>query len=148
ADNILRDKKVYSVTFKTQIPIGGSKNDFYSLSRYSWPDPTKPDGLPYITKDGQVNPEINTIVDSSNMSGVCNDIYSLGLAYFFTDDERYVDWIKKLVAVFFIDPETKMNPNFEYAQIVKGRESTTGGASISALAFMRLVEGIQLIKRS
>src|SRR5712671_3864849 len=34
----------------------GGPNDFYSNADYFWPDPTKPDGLPYINRDGKSNP--------------------------------------------------------------------------------------------
>src|SRR5690606_18719157 len=36
----------YSVTFKEDPPSNVSANDYYSLSRYWWPDSTKQDGLP------------------------------------------------------------------------------------------------------
>lgn len=34
----------------------GGPNDFYSNGDYWWPDPTKSDGLPYIQRDGESNP--------------------------------------------------------------------------------------------
>ncbi|MFP4367259.1 MAG: alginate lyase family protein, partial [Bacteroidales bacterium] len=48
---------VYSVTFKKMVPPSGSKNDYMSMGPYWWPDPEQPDGLPYIRRDGEVNPE-------------------------------------------------------------------------------------------
>ncbi len=47
----------FSVMHKTMTPPSGDKHDFYNLGTYWWPDPAKPDGLPYIRKDGEVNPE-------------------------------------------------------------------------------------------
>ena len=35
----------------------GTIHDFYSEGDYWWPDPQTPDGLPYIRRDGQTNPE-------------------------------------------------------------------------------------------
>lgn len=35
-----------------------------SVGPYWWPDPSKPDGLPYIRKDGHKNPERGKIGDS------------------------------------------------------------------------------------
>src|SRR5262245_25525734 len=35
----------------------GGPNDFYSNGDYWWPDPTKTNGLPYIRRDGQSNPD-------------------------------------------------------------------------------------------
>src|SRR5690606_41789327 len=52
-------RKAYSVTQKDGIAPSGNKHDYVSLSRYWWPNPDTPDGLPYIYKDGQSNPELN-----------------------------------------------------------------------------------------
>ena len=49
-------KKATSVVEKTLTPATGNKHDYLSLSPYYWPDPTKPNGLPYIIHDGIVNP--------------------------------------------------------------------------------------------
>jgi hypothetical protein len=57
ADNFLNDKPA-SVMDKAFTPPSGSKHDYMSMAPYFWPDPSKADGLPYIRKDGQRNPEI------------------------------------------------------------------------------------------
>src|SRR5687768_15033850 len=36
-----------SVMEKTNNPPSGNKHDYMSLAPYYWPDPSKPDGLPY-----------------------------------------------------------------------------------------------------
>jgi hypothetical protein len=55
--NSFLTKSPTSVTQKTQLAASGDKHDYLSLSPYDWPDPTKPNGLPYILHDGIVNPE-------------------------------------------------------------------------------------------
>ncbi|WP_162415292.1 alginate lyase family protein [Cyclobacterium roseum] len=47
----------FSVVNKTQVPPSGDKHDYISMGTYWWPDPEKDDGLPYIRKDGEINPE-------------------------------------------------------------------------------------------
>jgi len=42
---------------ESQAPPSGDKHDYMSIAPYFWPDPKKPDGLPYIRHDGKVNPE-------------------------------------------------------------------------------------------
>ena len=42
---------------KPRLAPSGDKHDYVSMAPYFWPDPAKKDGLPYIRKDGQVNPE-------------------------------------------------------------------------------------------
>src|SRR5689334_16375092 len=55
--------KLLSVIDKAAVPPSGDKHDYISLSRYWWPNPNTPDGLPYIHRDGEVNPEIRKIPD-------------------------------------------------------------------------------------
>lgn len=137
----------YSVTCKDVIPPGGTKNDYYSLSRYWWPDPSKPEGLPYIPKDGKVNPEREKIPDYEMMNNMGNDVFLLALAFFFTEDEKYAKHAKLLVDVFFFQKATRMNPHFEYSQIIRGRPDS-GGATISATSLVPFVEGVQLLQGS
>ena len=47
----------YTVTRKQHVlPKGGTPNDFVSIGPYWWPDPEKADGLPWIRRDGEINP--------------------------------------------------------------------------------------------
>jgi hypothetical protein len=57
----------FSITEKEQFPPSGDKHEYMSLSRYWWPDPSKPDGLPYIRRDGETNPEAAAIPDHENL---------------------------------------------------------------------------------
>src|SRR3974377_368464 len=55
-----------SVMDKPSVPPSGDKHDYMSQGPYYWPDPAKSNGLPYIARDGQRNPEasINSDYDS------------------------------------------------------------------------------------
>src|SRR4030095_5632002 len=52
-----------SVVSKATTPPSGDKHDYMSQAPYFWADPAKPNGLPYIRRDGERNPEINKISD-------------------------------------------------------------------------------------
>src|SRR5580698_1413289 len=85
ADKLLSYKPV-SVMDKTGLPPSGDKHDYMSIAPYFWPDPSKPDGLPYINKDGQHNPESS---DERNTNGpafarMSRDVETLALAWYFT----------------------------------------------------------------
>lgn len=60
ADKLL-DVQPLSVMMKEKVPASGNKHDYMSQARYYWPDPTKPDGLPYVSRDGESNPELNKL---------------------------------------------------------------------------------------
>jgi hypothetical protein len=49
ADLALRSTDVYPVTNKNQTAPSNDIHDYLSLSKYYWPHPTKPKGLPYST---------------------------------------------------------------------------------------------------
>ena len=51
----------YTVTDKKKVAPSGDKHDYASYSRYWWPDPEKADGLPYIRKDGETNPDSQSL---------------------------------------------------------------------------------------
>ena len=49
--------KPFSVMDKQFLPVSGNKHDYMSQAPYFWYDSTKPNGLPYMRKDGVRNPE-------------------------------------------------------------------------------------------
>src|SRR4051812_24972987 len=46
-----------SVMEKKHLPPSGNKHDYMSMAPYWWPDSTKPNGLPFIRRDGQMYPD-------------------------------------------------------------------------------------------
>ena len=138
----------FSITEKIQVPPSGDKHDYLSLAPYAWPDARKPDGLPYVTRDGKINPERDGIPDHLYLSRMINLGETLGLAYFFSDDERYAEHAVLLLRAFFLDPATRMNPNLRFAQGVRGKESGRAAGIIDAAAMARLVDGVGLLLAS
>ena len=68
-----------SVMDKTMTADSGDKHDYMSMGPYWWPDPSKPDGLPYIRKDGQRNPELDKL-DRNKLGDMSKAVTTLGLA--------------------------------------------------------------------
>lgn len=113
------------VTAKTQTPPSGDKHDYLSLAPYWWPDPDSSDGLPWIRRDGEVNPLTrgpNT--DQLRWSGLLHDLDTLSVAYHLSDDPRYATKMEYLLTGWFLDPATRMNPSADFGQGVPG--SVTG----------------------
>ena len=110
----------FSVTTKEAAPPSGDKHDYLSQGIYWWPDPTKPGGLPYINKDGQINPEARKITDEGNLVKLRRAIPALAQAFYFTGEEKYGERAALLLKTWFVDPQTRMNPHFKYAQFIPG----------------------------
>ena len=137
-----------SVMEKTNLPPSGDKHDYMSLAPYYWPDPTKTDGLPYIRKDGQTNPEVKDYKDKEYMPALCDRVQLLALAYYFSDDNSYAEHAAKLLRAWFLDEATRMNPNLNYAQAMKGINAGRGAGLIDSRHFIKIVDAIGLISDS
>jgi len=147
ADKALKFGPV-SVMEKKNDPPSGDKHDYMSLAPYHWPDPSKSDGLPYIRKDGQTNPEVKEYKDKDYLPKLCESVYILGLAYYFSEDRVYADHAAKLLRVWFLDAATRMNPNLNFGQAIKGVNSGRGAGMIDTRHFIKLIDGIGLLRGS
>lgn len=137
-----------SVMEKKNNPPSGDKHDYMSLAPYFWPNPETKDGLPYIRKDGQINPEVNEYKDKEYLPQLCSTLETLGLAYYFTNDKRYASHASKLINVWFLDPSTKMNPNLNFGQAVKGQNDGRGAGLIDTRHLIKVVDAVSFIANS
>jgi hypothetical protein len=147
ADKLL-DYAPVSVMQKAAFPPSGDKHDYMSIAPYFWPDSSKPNGLPYINRDGVVNPEVRQYTDKLNMPIVCENIYLLSLAYYFSNEEKYAKHASKLAEVWFLDSATRMNPNLNYGQAVKGVVDGRAEGLIDSRFFIWAIDGIRLLQTS
>jgi Alginate lyase len=138
----------FSVVDKAVTPPSGDKHDYMTQAPYFWPDPAKPDGRPYIRKDGVRNPEIDKITDHHAVDGLVSSTQALALAYYFSGDERYAEKAASLLRAFFLDPATRMKPNLEYAQFIPGVNTGRGIGLIETRGFTRVADAIGLIEGS
>lgn len=135
----------FSIVTKTPTPPSGDKHDYMSQAPYWWPDPKSPNGLPYLRRDGERNPEINQITDHRTMDQLIAAVETLALAYYFKEDEIYARKATRLLRAFFLDPETRMNPHLEYAQFIPGINTGRGIGLIETRGLTRIVDAIGLL---
>lgn len=144
AKELLKSKPV-SVMDKTVTPTSGDKHDYMSMAPYFWPNPATSNGLPYIRRDGERNPEIYKIPDHGNILGMPEKVETLALAYYFTGEEKYAVKAAEFLRVWFLDPATRMNPHFQYAQAVRGVNDGRGIGLIESRGLTRVVDGVGLL---
>ncbi|WP_163397446.1 alginate lyase family protein [Flavobacterium fluviatile] len=140
-------KGTYSVMQKTQTPASGDKHDYYSIGPYWWPDPAKPDGLPWIRKDGKVNPLTREgSTDFETKQEMFNSTESLALAYFFSNKKQYATKALELIQVWFVNEDTKMNPNLNFAQGVPGENAGRGIGIIEFADVTKVLTAIEILE--
>ncbi len=139
----------FSVMNKKLTPPSGDKHDYMSLGPYWWPDPNKPDGLPYIRRDGQVNPETRTTdTDRLALGQMSDAVETLSLAWYLTDHRPYAEHATKLLRVWFLDEATAMNPNLEFGQAIPGRSLGRETGIIDTARLTRIVDAVGLLESS
>ena len=79
-------KGPYSVTYKDMVPPGGTKNDYMSQGPYWWPDTTKPDGLPFIRRDGIRYPPAG--IDRTQLGNLMESVQHVEIKVFGSDQDK------------------------------------------------------------
>lgn len=135
ADAALALEPITITKFRAKLSEGGT-NDFYSNGDYWWPNPNTTNGLPYVQRDGQTNPE-NFIEHRRCVMALRDAVAALGAAYKITGEDRYAAKAGELLRVFFLDAKTRMNPSLKYAQAIPG---ITPGRGIGIIDTLHLAE--------
>ena len=137
-----------SVMEKKNDPPSGDKHDYMSLAPYFWPDPNKPGGLPYIRKDGETNPEVKAYKDKEYQPLLCSNVQTLALAYYFSGEKVYAQHAAKLLQVWFLDTATRMNPNLNFGQAIKGVNTGRAAGLIDTRHYVKVIDAIGLLQDS
>ena len=148
ADREVKREPVKVTDKKTLLPPTNDPHDYFSLSPYWWPDSTKPNGLPYIRRDGVTNPESKRDLDQPRVAALGDRLQTLALAYYFTNEDRYAAAAASQLRAWFLDPATRMNPHLRFAQLVRGNPNERGSGIIDTRWFIEVVDAASLLRGS
>jgi glycosyltransferase involved in cell wall biosynthesis len=125
----------YSVVDKSTLPPSGNRHDYWHPAPYWWPDPRRPDGLPYIRRDGvrvpgtlMYDPDSERY-DRTRLQRLFDDSTLLTLAWRATGNETYAQKAVAHLERFFVDPTSRMTAHLEYAQVKLGHNGNRGSSS-------------------
>jgi hypothetical protein len=127
------------------------KNNYTSFATYYHPDESSSTGFPYIRKDGVRNKDLDNMSDSKYLNKFCTRLNHLSLIYALTKNEEYATKAVEMINVFFVNPDTKMNPTLTYSGLVVGDSMTDlkiRGATIDSARLCGLPDWIELLKVS
>lgn len=143
ADNLL-NVDGFSVTKKTGVPPSRSKHDYMSIGPYWWPNPNTENGLPYVRKDGEINPETrNNFTDFVEKKNFISAIKTLKNAFYYSDDAKYARKNLAFINTWFLEETTKMNPNVNFGQYVPGQSE---GRCFGIIEFDDLIEVVKFLE--
>ena len=145
ADAFLAEKPI-TVTAQSSPRSAGGPHDFFSEGDYWWPNPADPTG-PYIQKDGLTNPD-NFVAHRLAMIRLSTHVATLTSAWRITGDTKYADHALTHLRAWFIDPATRMNPNLQYAQAIKGITTGRGIGIIDTIHLIEVAQSAQLLEHA
>lgn len=130
---------VLSVVGKKHPAPSGDPHDYVSLAPYRWPDPKKPDGRPWTTRDGEVNPAFYEY-DNPKLERLCHAVPRLVLHAWLTGSEVHARRAGRLLRAWFVEPDTRMNPHLRFAQMTPGMAEGTPTGIIDTTSFVFLAD--------
>jgi hypothetical protein len=136
----------WSVTFKRpqELRVDAGPNDYVSEAPYWFPDPKNPTG-PYIRRDGEHN-EARFTGNTNDLRKMAAAVLSLGMGAFFAGKPGCADHASRILSVWFLDPKTRMNPNLEHGQMIRGINTGRGAGMIDTQYLIHAAHGIALLE--
>lgn len=143
-------ERIITIVDKPQKSPTGDAHDYVSYARYYWPDPAKPDGLPFIRKDGHSNYDQVNLGDEPHLFRFAGSVESLAFGWVVLHREdcarRAGEWLR----AWFITPATRMKPALDFAQIRLGHDNNRGAASgvLDARCLTQVTDALRLLHGS
>ena len=138
----------WSVTFDRPSPAStkAGPNDYFSEGPYWWPNPQDPNG-PYIRKDGVRNGGRFTKNEVA-LKEMSQAVLALGIGDYFLGNPACAAHANNILATWFVDPKTRMNPNLEYGQAIRGVTTGRGTGIIDTVSLIYCAQGTALLECS
>ncbi len=121
-------------------------HDYFSEGPYWWPDPKNPGG-PYIRHDGKRNPE-RFLHNRNDLGAMATCVLTLGAGSWLFGDAGMAQHAAEVLSAWFIAPDTRMNPQLEHGQAIRGINDGRGTGLIDTVSLIHCAQGILLLERA
>ncbi|KAG8714704.1 hypothetical protein FRC09_017342 [Ceratobasidium sp. 395] len=151
----------WTVTSKPILPPTNSSHDYLSLRPYFWPDCSKVGNTTaltdqqiytmceYVRRDGEFNPDARMVNDTGAFQALSDSVFYNSLAWSYTKDSKYSNNIASQLYTWFLNPDTLMNPNLIYSQLLRGpgvqEGSHTGILDLKGMA--KITSGVLTLRK-
>ena len=130
----------FSVTHKSEPLLIDDRHEYVSGRLYWWEEDGK-----FVKRDGQPNPATQgPQYDRSRLGEFIRSVTTLSYAYQESGRQEFATKAAELVQVWFVDPETRMNPCLEHAQVLPGHRAQ-GHGIIDTYDFYYLLDALELL---
>ncbi|KDR76943.1 hypothetical protein GALMADRAFT_119999 [Galerina marginata CBS 339.88] len=153
----------WSVTNKPFAPASGDKHDYLSWAPYWWPDCSGVGNktaltdqqiwvtCPYKSRDGQFNPDVRLVNNVGDFQDFSEAVFynSIAWALGTADKDTFEANAVRFLRAWFLDPDTKMNPNLKYAQVQRGPGSGIGSHTgvLDLKGIAKITTGILILRK-
>ncbi len=145
---VLLDLEPPTVVRKHTLPPSGDIHDYLSIAPYWWPNPDTADGLPWVQRDGHINPRSRDIPDKRGWYMLLDLVWVLGHAHRELGRPEFAEKAATCLRVWFLEPATRMNPNLNFGQGVPGVADGRPAGLIETREIGTLLDGVRLLEGS
>ena len=145
ANEYLKEKPV-TITASTSPRSAGGRHDFFSEGDYWWQNPENPNG-PYIQRDGMSNPD-NFVAHRRYLMRLSVQVPALTAGWLLTKKKIYAKKAAEHLRAWFLTEETRMNPNLQYAQAIKGITTGRGIGIIDTIHLVEVARAVEILEGS
>lgn len=106
----------------------------------------------YVGRDGQVNPDVRTLNGPEAINSASQSILYNAIASVVKQSSTYSKTAVSFIDTFFLNDATRMNPNMNFGQMVRGpgksgQEGTFTGV-LDLRGIVKIINGILVLKAS
>ncbi|KAJ3848809.1 chondroitin AC/alginate lyase [Lentinula lateritia] len=105
---------------------------------------------PYVARDGEVNPDVRTLAGAGAINNASDGFLSNVLASLISGNRQYLKAAINILNTFFLDQDTKMNPNMDFGQVIRGPGNNVGTFTgpLDMRGLVKVMNAIMILKRS